>query len=59
MKARLELKTVNQQTGKVIAVDRQTAVVVDLTVELSGFCALPEAAAVIAERLRPKLEREH
>jgi len=36
-------------------VDRQTALVVDLTEQLAGKAALQEAAARLAERLLPKL----
>lgn len=55
VKARLEVKAVDQQTDKVIATDRQTAVVVDLTEQIAGKSALQKAAAEIAERLLPKL----
>lgn len=55
VKARLEVKAVDRQTDKVIATDRQTAVVVDLTEQIAGKSALQKAAADIAERLLPKL----
>jgi hypothetical protein len=55
MKARLEVTAVDQVSGKVLGVDRQTAVVVDLTEPLAGKAALQEAAAILAERLLPKL----
>lgn len=55
VKARLEVKAVDCQTGKVIAADSQTAVVVDLTEQIAGKTALQKAAAEIAERLLPKL----
>ncbi len=55
VKARLELKAVDPAGGKVLAVDRQTAVVVDLTEQLAGKAALQEAAAQIADRLLPKI----
>ena len=55
VKARLEVKAIDQATDKVIATDRQTAVVVDLTEQIAGKAALQEAAAQIAERLLPRL----
>ena len=45
-------------TERVIAVDRQTAIVVDLTEEIAGKQALQDAAASIAERMLPKLIAE-
>jgi hypothetical protein len=38
--------------------DRQTAVAVDLSEQLAGKAALQEAAAVLAERMLPKLVRD-
>ena len=55
VKARLEAKAVDPATDKVIASDRQTTVVVDLTEQIAGKAALQEAAAQIAERLLPRL----
>lgn len=58
VKARLEVKAVDPNTDKVIATDRQTAVVVDLTEQIAGKKALQDAAADIAERLLPKLVKK-
>jgi len=55
VKARLEVKAIDPATDKVIAMDRQTAVVVDLTEQIAGKAAIQKAAAEIAERLLPKL----
>ena len=54
VKARLEIKAINT-TDKVVATDRQTTVMVDLTEQIAGKSALQNAAAQIAERLLPKL----
>jgi TolB-like protein len=55
VKARLEVEAVDAETDRVIAVDRQTAVVVDLTEQIAGKKALQDAAATVAERMLPKL----
>jgi len=55
VKARVEVKAVDVATDKVLASDRQTAVVVDLTEQIAGKAALQKAAAEIAERLLPAL----
>jgi len=55
VKARLEVKAIDPKTDKVIATDRETAVVVDLAEQHAGKQALQNAAAKIAARLLPKL----
>jgi TolB-like protein len=57
VKARLEVKALDRN-DKILATDRQTAVVVDLTEHIAGKMALQEAAARIAERLLPKLVKK-
>jgi hypothetical protein len=55
VKARLEVKAIDLATDKIIAIDRQVAVEVDLTEQIAGKKALQKAAAMIAERMLPKL----
>jgi hypothetical protein len=55
VKARLELKAVQRETGEVIAIDRDVAIGVDLTEQIAGKTALQEAAANICTRILPKL----
>lgn len=54
IKARLEVKVVDKD-GKIVAVDRQTSVEIDLAEQVAGKKALQEAAAKIAERIIPKI----
>jgi len=58
VRARVEVQAVDRVSGRVLAVDRQTTVVVDLAEQLAGKAALEQAAAGIAERLLPKLVRK-
>lgn len=58
VKARLELKALDRKSGRVLAVDRQVAVEVDLAEQIAGKTALQEAAAIIAGRVLPKLVTE-
>lgn len=53
-KARVEIKAV-ANGGNVLAVDRQTALTVDIAEQTAAKTALQEAAAEMAERLVPRL----
>lgn len=55
VKARVELKAVDRATSKVIAVDRDVTINVDLTEQIAGKQALQDAAVNLAERMLPKL----
>lgn len=57
VKARVEVKVIDPRTGEVLAVDRETAVEVDVVEQMAGKKALQSAAARIAERMLPKLAR--
>ena len=54
-KARIEIKARERSTGKLIAVDRQTSVAVNISEQIAAKTALQEAAAELAERVIPKL----
>lgn len=56
-KARVELKAIDRTTGKMLFIDRQTAVAVELSEHLAGKAALQEAAAKLTERLLPMLAK--
>lgn len=58
VKACVEIKAVDRETGKVLTSDRQTAIAVDLGEQVAGKTALQDAAAQIAERLLPKLVKK-
>lgn len=55
VKARVEVTAIDRASGKILAADRQTTVVVDTTEQIAGKKALQQAAAALAERLLPKL----
>lgn len=54
-KARVELKVQTRSGGKILAVDRETSVAVDITEQTAAKLALQNAAAELATRLAPKL----
>ncbi len=57
-KARLEVKVIERATDRIVVVDRQTRLAVDLGEQIAGKQALQEAAADIAERIIPKIIKE-
>lgn len=50
-KARVELQAIEKATGKILFIDRQTTVAVDLSEHLAGKTALQEAAAKLTGRM--------
>ncbi len=55
VKARLEVKAIDNRTEAVIYNDRENVVEIDLTEHIAGKKALQSAASIIAERMLPKL----
>ena len=54
-KARVEIKVTEKGTGKLLWTDRQTSVGVDIAERTAAKTALQNAAALLAERVLPKL----
>lgn len=53
-KARVELKAIDKATGRILGVDRQTSVAVDLSEQIAAKQALQQATLELAERALPK-----
>jgi hypothetical protein len=56
-KARVEIKAIDKATGKVLMVDRQTNVAIDLSEQIAAKTALQKAAFELALRLVPELTK--
>ena len=54
-RSRLELKAQERHTGKILLIDRQTSVAVDIAEQIAAKTALHNVADELAERLLPKL----
>ncbi|NQT85745.1 curli assembly protein CsgG [bacterium] len=59
VKARVEIKATDIETGKLLVSDRQTAVTVDITEQLAGKSALQQAAFELGLRILPKVVQEY
>lgn len=57
-KGRVEVKVIERSTGRILAVDREVVVAVDLSPEIAGKKALQNATAQLSERLVPMLLRK-
>jgi hypothetical protein len=55
VKARVEIKATDRETNKLLAVDREVALSIDVAEQIAGKKALEEAAMRLAERVLPKL----
>lgn len=58
VKARLEVKAVDQRSGKILVVDRQSEMEVDVSEITAAKNALSRAAEKIAQRMLPKLVKK-
>lgn len=56
-RARVELKAVRESDSKILAVDRETSVAVDISDAIAGKSALQNAALILAERVLPALAK--
>ena len=54
-KGRVEVKVIERLTGRILVVDREVVVAVDLSPEIAGKKAIQNAMAQLSERLVPAL----
>ncbi len=56
-KGHIELKVIDKATGKILVIDRQTSVAVDLSEQIAGKTSLQKAVQELAERMIPKVTK--
>lgn len=54
-KARVEIKAVDQESGEIIAIDRETALAVDVSENIAGKLAIENATRKLVKRIVPKI----